>query len=115
MSWGVAFNDFLDRLGNMEESKREKETKEAILGLKSLIRGNRMGSNSAGNPKIPGPLTDRITKMLIYGKQGKSDTDLGIGNKQSFKRFRQTSKKQKSMGGRNIKKDGEKFEKNWRN
>ena len=52
--------------------------KDAILELKSLIRGNRMGRNSAENPKIPGPLPDRITKTQIYDKQRKSATDLGI-------------------------------------
>ena len=68
----------------------------AILELESLIRGKRMGINSARNPKIPGSLTGRITKTLIYGQQGKSDTDLRIvGAKEIFKRFLQTSKKHK--------------------
>ena len=62
----------------MGELKHEKGTKDAISESESLIRGKRMGRNSAGNPKIPGSLTDRITKTLIYGKQGKSDTDLRI-------------------------------------
>lgn len=55
-----------------------KGTKEAILVLKSLIHGHRMGGNSAGNPKTSGALSDRITKTSIYGKQGKSNIDLGL-------------------------------------
>ena len=55
-----------------------KGTKSAILELQSLIHGQRMGVNSAENPKNVGFLADRITKTLIYGKQGKSDIDLGI-------------------------------------
>ena len=60
-------------------SKQEKGMWDSIFELKSLIRRQRMGSNSAGNPKIPGSLTDRVTKTLIYGKQEKSDTDMRIG------------------------------------
>ena len=52
--------------------------KDAILELKSIMRGHRMGSKSAGNPKMSGSLADTITKALIYGKHAKSDTDLGI-------------------------------------
>ena len=75
-----AFNDFMDHLWNMGgELKHDKGTKEAILESESLIHGHRMGGNSAGNQKMSGSLSDRITKTLIYGKQGKSDIDLRIG------------------------------------
>ena len=66
LGWG-AFNDFTDRLWNMESSKREKEIKEATVELGSLIRGERVGSNSPGNSEIPGALDGQITKTLIYG------------------------------------------------
>ena len=39
-----AFNDFMGRLGNMEDSKREKWAREAIVGLKSLIHGQRLAA-----------------------------------------------------------------------
>ena len=69
----------MDRLGNMGELKQEKGMRDAIFALKSLIRGKRMGSNSAGNPDIPGSLADRITQALIYGKQRKSHPELRVG------------------------------------
>ena len=58
--------------------KREEGTKDDISELKSLIRGHRVGTNSAENPKISGSLADRIAKTLIYGKKRKSDTDREI-------------------------------------
>ena len=47
-------NDFMRRLGEMGDLKHEKGAKEAIVELKSLIHGHRMGRNSAGNSEIPG-------------------------------------------------------------
>ena len=78
MGWGDAFNDFMDHLWNMEEAKRERGAKEAILESKSLIRGHRI-NNSPGKTKISGPLADRITEALIVWKERKSETDLRIG------------------------------------
>ena len=81
----------------------KKEWGMPFLESESLIHGQRMCRNSAGNPKIPCSSADRITKKLIYGKQGKSDTDLRMGgNAESFKRFRQTSKTWKSTKGKEI-------------
>ena len=68
----------MDHLGNIEAPKHGIGMKEAVLDLKPLIHGHRTGSNSAVNPKMSGSLADRITKMSIYGKQGKSDIDLRI-------------------------------------
>ena len=62
----------------MEDSKREKATEEAIVGLKSLIHGHRVDSNSPDRLKISGSLADRITETLIYGKERKSESDLKI-------------------------------------
>ena len=62
----------------MGDLEHEKGTKEAIAELKSLIHGHRMGRNSPGKSKIPGPLAGRITKTMIYGKERKSELDLGI-------------------------------------
>ena len=62
---------------------------EAIAELKSLIRGHRMGINS----KIRRPLVYRITKTLIYDKQRKSETDLGIEKvKQALSDFHKQAK-----------------------
>ena len=58
----MPFNDFVDHLRNMEELKHEKGTKDAIVGLKSLIRGRRVNNNSSGKTKIAGSLVDRIGK-----------------------------------------------------
>ena len=63
----------------MGEAKHEKGMGEAIVELKSLIHGQRVNNNSPGKTKIPGPLTDKITKTLIFGKERKSETDLRIG------------------------------------
>ena len=49
------------------------------MELKSLIHGQRMGSNSPDKPKISGALAGRVTKTLIYGEERKSETDLEIG------------------------------------
>ena len=82
MSWegGEAFNDFMDHIRNMNDSKREKGMKEAIAESKSLTHGHRMGSNSPGNSEISGSLVGRITKKrtLVYGKRRTSETDLKI-------------------------------------
>ena len=48
---GEALNDFAGNLRNNVELKRESGTAGPVLELKSLIRGHRMGSNSAENPK----------------------------------------------------------------
>ena len=61
--------------------KREEGTKDDISELKSLIRGHRVGTNSAENPKISGSLADRIAKTLIYGNRRNSATDFEIGKK----------------------------------
>ena len=52
---------------------------ESIVELKSLIPRHRVNNNSTNNTGTSGSLSDRITKMLIYGKGRKSDTDLEIG------------------------------------
>ena len=62
----------------MEELKHEKGTKEAIMELKSLIQGHRINSNYPNDKGISGSLADRVTKMLIYGKERKSETDLKL-------------------------------------
>ena len=67
------------RLGNMEEAKHEKGTKEAIAELKSLIHGQRINNNAPGKTKISGSLSGSVTKTLIFGKDRKSETDLRIG------------------------------------
>ena len=64
---------------------------DTITELKSLILGQRIEENSAGNAEISGSLAVRIAKTLIYG-EGESDTDLEIDEiKDSAMRFRQTS------------------------
>ena len=77
----------------MEELKHEKGTKEAITELKSLIQGQRANSNYPNNKGISGSLADRITEMLISGKERKSETDLKIGNiKKALKDFAKQNK-----------------------
>ena len=108
-----AFNDFMDHLGNVEELKHDEGLKDAILELESLIRGHRMGRNSADNPKITGPLADRIAKTSIYGNRRKSDTDLKIGEiKKAISDFAKHLKSGGTLEGNNIKEEGKKFKKN---
>ena len=52
--------------------------KESIRELKSLIQNQRINSNSANKTGAAGSLADRITKMSIYGKEKKSETDLKL-------------------------------------
>ena len=110
MDEGDAFNDFMDRLADMGELKHEEGMRGDILESESLIRGHRMGRNSAENPKITGPLVDRIAKTLIYGNRRKSETDLRIGEiKKALSDF---AKQAKMIGKkRNIRKGGIKFKK----
>ena len=79
MSWGGELNDFINHLSNVEEVKHEKGMKEAITELKSLIRHHRINRNSINKTGTEGSLTDRITKLSIYGKEKKSETDQKIG------------------------------------
>ena len=53
----------------MKELKHEKGMEESIVELKSLIRRHRINNNSANKTGTSGSLADRITKMLIYGKE----------------------------------------------
>ena len=69
MGWAAEFNDFINHLANVEELKHEKGTKSSIMELKSLIQSQRINSNSANKTGTTGSLADRITKMLIYGKE----------------------------------------------
>ena len=69
----------MDHVGNIEELKHDEGRKDDISESKSLIRGQRMGSNSADNSEISGSLGDRISKTPIHGNQRKSDADLKIG------------------------------------
>ena len=65
-----------------------------------------MGSNSAENPKIPGALSDRIAKTLIYGTQRKSDTDLKTGGiKKALSDFANQLRSGEQRKGNNIKKE----------
>ena len=97
------------------ELKHEKGTKEAIVGLKSLIRGQRMGINSAKTSKIPVSRTDRITKTLFYGNHGKSYTDLGIGGiKKALIDFAKQAKNKINGKKINIKKEEMKPQRNRR-
>ena len=90
---GGSLNDSMDRLCNMGELKHEEGMEDAILELKSLIRGQRMGSNPADRPEITGSLAGRIAKTLIYGNRRKSDTGLGIGKiKKALTDFAKQSK-----------------------
>ena len=73
MRWvgGGSFNDIMDRLGNMGDLKREKGMGEAIAELKSLISGQRMGSNSPGKLNISCSLAGRIRKNVDLWKSTK--------------------------------------------
>ena len=76
--------------------KHEKGAKESIVELKSLIPRHRVNNNSTNNTGTSGSLSDRITKMLIYGKGRKSDTDLEIGKiKKASNDFAKQKKEQK--------------------
>ena len=69
----------------MEELKHEKGMGGSIAELKSLIQRHRINNNNSTNKTgTSGSLAGRVTKMLIYGKERKSETDLEIGNKESF-------------------------------
>ena len=62
------FNDFVAHLCNMVDLKHAEVTGDSITELTSLIRGKRMGRNSADSAKISVCLADRIAETLIYGK-----------------------------------------------
>ena len=73
--------------------------------MKSLIRGKRIGRNSADNSKISGTLADRIANPLIYGKKRKSDTDLRIAIiKKALNDFANQVRTGNQRKGNNIKK-----------
>ena len=78
MGGGEELNDFINHLSNVEEVKHEKGMKEAIMEMRSLIQNQRINSNSINKTGTAGSLTDRITKLLIYGKEKKSETDQKI-------------------------------------
>ena len=66
------------------------------MGLKSLIQKQRINSNSVNKTGIAGSLTDRITKLLIYGKEKKSETDQKIDKiKKTITDFAKQRKEQK--------------------
>ena len=71
-------NDFINHLANAEEVKHEKGTKEAIMERKSLIQKQSSNSNSINKTGTAGSLADRMTKLSIYGKAKKSETDQKI-------------------------------------
>ena len=66
----VALNDFMGHLSHVGELKHEEGAKEAMSELTSLMRGHHIGRNSAGNLKISGALSGKITKTLLNGKGG---------------------------------------------
>ena len=61
-------NDSMEHLSQVEESKHEEGTQEAINELGLLMHGHRIGSNSSGNIKISVSLAARIARTAIYGK-----------------------------------------------
>ena len=67
MGWVGAFNDFMENIGNVEELKPEAGMEDAVTESESLIRGQRIERNSAGNSENSAPLAGRIVKTLIYG------------------------------------------------
>ena len=71
-----AFDDFAERLGNMWDLKHEAGLGDDITELKSLIRGQSISINSAGNSENFGFFVGGFRKTPIYGKEKKSDTDL---------------------------------------
>ena len=91
----------------MGELKHEKGIRDAILGLKSLIRGHRVDRNSADNSKIPGSLADdRIAETLIYGKRKHSGADLEIGKiKKALIDFAKTSDNEQQWEENNTKEE----------
>ena len=70
------FGDFVNRLTNVEALKHEKEMGESIMGHISLLRNQRVNSDSVKETGANSSLADRITNMLIYGKEKNSETDL---------------------------------------
>ena len=46
------------------------------MGLQSLIQSRRVNNNSMNKTGTTGSIAGRIVKMLIYGKEGKSETDI---------------------------------------
>ena len=71
MSWGgQAYRDYLDHIGKVEELRHEEGTQEAISELKTLTRGQRIGGNSSDLLKLPGNLSEGITKSFFMGRKG---------------------------------------------
>ena len=52
---------------------------ESIMELKSLIQSQRVNRNPESKTGAAGSLAGRITKLSIYSKEKKSETDLKIG------------------------------------
>ena len=98
-----AFNDFAKNLGKVGDLKHEEGMKDDIAELKSLIRGQRVESNSADSSEISVSLSAIIVETLLYGKEKKSDTDLKSQNKESGNRFRQESENEKNWKEKHYK------------
>ena len=73
-----AFNDSMDHLWNMKDSKREKGTKEVIVELESLIHGHRAGSNSPDKSKNSRFLSRSNYENVALRKRTAIGTDFKI-------------------------------------
>ena len=76
-------NDFANYLANVEELKHEKGMGDSIMELKSLIQTQRINRNSASKNRNKRAISGQNSKMLIYGKEKKSETDIKLENKES--------------------------------
>ena len=89
-----------------------KGRKMPFFESKSLIRGHRVGRNSAGNSKVPCSLSDRFGETMIYGKRRTSGMDLEIWEMENDGRFRKTFESKTSVAKAiRIKED---ISENWR-
>ena len=53
------------------------------MELKSLIQTQRINRNSASKNRNKRAISGQNSKMLIYGKEKKSETDIKLENKES--------------------------------
>ena len=58
--------------------------KESIMGSISLLRNQRVNSDSVNETGTTGSLADRITNLSIYGKEKKSEADLNSKRKENY-------------------------------
>ena len=67
---GEAFNDFMEHISQVRELKHDEGMQAAVTELESLMRGHRIGNNSAGNLKFRVLCRAELWKCFFTEKEG---------------------------------------------